>query len=842
MFRFGLWAIVLLTISACFVYSKPDAEKLLKGSTQGKSFYIAVPPNERGDLDKKALEIYVSSTKNTSVTLTKPDGTKLTKPVEAMKITTFSSTNNEISFNWEINDSEKINALKAIKLESPDSISVFFINSKDYSADGYMALPRSSWGNQYMHCGFYDNVENRFLFVYNRGGGFLFIADSNNTKCKVILRGVGKGSTMQGLKIGDTINVTLNQGEIYSVISNGKNHASFDLTGSELISDKPVGFISFHERTAIPSNENPDGKDHLSEFMPPIDTWGKEFMTIELKRRDRGDYFRVLAAYDNTEFVMQSYDKETDTLIMQKNVKLRKGEFWEYNNDAIKYNNPDNKNGIRGVARWKSNKPIFLMHYSYSASYDASLYLDPFMTMVVPTNQFVDTAIFQTPVGKAQFLYNWLNLIAVGDSTDKGFSLVKSVKLDGNSIYENDKNAFKRIPGTNYYWTTLKMNPGAHSLSASTRFGAYIYGFDDRNSYGWPAAMSVFQAGIDSSAPTINYIETCGKYDFTITEDLFGDVKDFPRQLDTGISFVMVSPETQNIIYTKDTLYKFSSQDKKSKLEFSLSVKDVSQNAFLKLIAEDFAGNRRSIELEFPSHPEFWYHSVYSQSEREFSTGSTYSMPIKIYNRADSAMKIRDITLFLHYPSDEMLFNSKCIFDSSNTRFNSKITSQELINGDSVTLRINCEIDDTLRSATIYPEFQLLLSHDSLVHFSGMSVVTSSSSICNFYHINASIRKDLCASELRNIKISNYKFEIKSISPNPANSSNIKVVYSIPFQSEIQMELYDVLGNRIALVNEKQHSAGENEITLDKFNLNASVYFIVLRMANMTTTQRFIVN
>lgn len=842
MFRFGLWASLLLVYSACFVYSKPEAEKLLKGSTQGKSFFIAVPPNERGTLDQKALEIYVSSTKNTSVTLTKPDGSKLTKPVEAMKITTFSSNKYELSYDWEIKDSEKINALKAILIESPDSISVFFVNVKEFSADGFMALPRSSWGNQYMHCGYYDNVESRFLFTYNRGGGFLFIADSNNTRCKVILRGVGNGATKQGLKIGDTINVTLNQGQVYSVISNGKNHASFDLTGSELISDKPVGFISFHERTAIPANDNPDGKDHLSEFMPPIDTWGKEFMTIELKRRNRGDYFRVLAAYDNTEFVMQSYDKETDSVLMQKKVNLNKGEFWEYNNSPIKYNNPDNINGIRGVAKWKSNKPVFLMHYSYSASYDASMYLDPFMTMVVPTNQFVDTAIFQTPIGKAQFKYNWLNLIAVGDSTDKSFSLVKSVKLDGISISEKDKNAFKRIPGTNYYWTTLEMEPGAHSLSASTRFGAYIYGFDDRNSYGWPAAMSVYQVGIDTSAPVINYKETCGKYDFTITENLFGDLKDFPRQLDTGIKYVYISSETQNINYLKDTLYIFSSKDKMSKLDFSLTVKDVSQNAFLKLIAEDFAGNKRIVELEFPSHPEYWYHSEYDQTYRQATTGSHYSMPIRVFNRADSAMKIKDITLYIHYPVDEMLFNNKCIFDSSNTKFNSKISSQEIINGDSVTLRINCRIDDTLRAATIYPEFQLLLSHDSLVHFSGMSVVTSNNTICNFYNINASIRKELCASALRNIRISNYKFEIKSINPNPSNSTNIKIIYSVPFQSETQLELYDVLGNRISIVNDQQHDAGEKEIVLDGYNLNSGVYFIVLRSGKMTTTERIIVN
>jgi len=41
--------------------------------------------------------------------------------------------------------------------------------------------------------------------------------------------------------------------------------------------------------------------DHIVEMIPPVDTWGKEFVTVPLAKRTVGDKFRVIAARDNTQ-------------------------------------------------------------------------------------------------------------------------------------------------------------------------------------------------------------------------------------------------------------------------------------------------------------------------------------------------------------------------------------------------------------------------------------------------------------------------------------------------------------------------------------------------------------
>ena len=87
---------------------------------------------------------------------------------------------------------------------------------------------------------------------------------------QILLVGCENGTT---IKIKSEI-ISLNEMETYLVHNQG------DLTGTRVISNKPISFISGHECAIVP-----DGVlycDHLLEQLPNTKLWGKHFLTAPL--------------------------------------------------------------------------------------------------------------------------------------------------------------------------------------------------------------------------------------------------------------------------------------------------------------------------------------------------------------------------------------------------------------------------------------------------------------------------------------------------------------------------------------------------------------------------------
>ncbi|MEJ2242848.1 MAG: T9SS type A sorting domain-containing protein, partial [Candidatus Bathyarchaeota archaeon] len=75
--------------------------------------------------------------------------------------------------------------------------------------------------------------------------------------------------------------------------------------------------------------------------------------------------------------------------------------------------------------------------------------------------------------------------------------------------------------------------------------------------------------------------------------------------------------------------------------------------------------------------------------------------------------------------------------------------------------------------------------------------------------------------------------------PNPFNPST-KIEYSIPQSSQIQIKVFDVLGNEIkTLINEEKPS-GAYELTWNAENLPSGVYFYQMRAGGFVQTRKMI--
>jgi len=525
-----------------------QAEKELKKAfttagknSMGRLFYLAFAENDQ-QTPPQALAIYVTSGYDTKVTMSN-DQTGLLKTfdVKAFKVTPITQPDIDYSLEIRAQESEQAFGHKTIKLTSPYPISVYAINSRRVSTDGYLAIPVSGWGKKYIHCGYYDFNE----FANNPwGAGFIVLAAEDRTRVSIRLRGIGQAyaSTFFGKKIGQSINVTMQSGDAYMVSGDKTTRGLFDLTGTEIIADKPIGVISFHQRTMIPATVVTSGRDHMLEMLPPVQAWGTTYPTIELDRKsDKGDYFRVVASERNTTVKITSYDKKSKQVIFSDTqVILRDGEFMEYYEVGLTH--PHNFSSLRGSTIFEADKPIFVMQYSYSANWDNNGRFDPMMMVVTPVEQFTTATIFQTPSnnsGDNEYTSNYFGLLAVGDAKDprKNQEMLSTIKLDGKSVTDIDPSFFgNNIPTTNLFWAFLEVEMGPHVLEGETPFGGYIYGFASFDSYGWPAATAYRVVGEQDIFPPVPIIEgECGEFTITATE-----LRNFPNwdtaQVETGVA------------------------------------------------------------------------------------------------------------------------------------------------------------------------------------------------------------------------------------------------------------------------------------------------------------------
>ncbi len=520
-------------------------------NSSGREFYVGFPYNDSKNQPGQNLAIYITSSVDTKATIFNAAlGINETKNVPAHEIVEFSSVKGGIGWDVEVYDLEKkVDA--GLRITSPDPIAVYCMNSKSVTSEGYLAIPTNYWGTEYIHNSFFDFDE-----VREWAGGFMILAKEDITTVTIRIRDganktAGFGTTAKGKKHGDVIQVLLNQGEVYMVQGTGTTRGIFDLSGSLIDSDKPIGLLSYHNRCMIPATVVNNGRDHLIEMPPPVTAWGTEYATVEYDRKsDKGDYFRVVAGEDNVTFNIDWYEKagggNNKKISSLGPIKLtQKGDWFEYNGSGA--TSPHSLESIRGVSRFKADGPIQVMQYSYSANYDGAAAYDPFMILVTAVEQYTKETTFQTPAnyGNNEYRENFFNIIAIGDNEDpvRHQELMNSITIDDQRVVDIQP-AFSgaRIPGTNLYWAFISsLKQGTHRLKGDTPFGGYIYGFANFDSYGWPAATAFGNLSeIDTLPPIVTFPPGCFEWLVKNVDDpeheRNGKEGDNPRQIDVGVS------------------------------------------------------------------------------------------------------------------------------------------------------------------------------------------------------------------------------------------------------------------------------------------------------------------
>ena len=350
-----------------------------------------------------------------------------------------STTNVTLPSTLQVRSNTERNKGIYIKAEGNKRIVVYGLNYEQFTSDAFVALPceRST----------VDQYEYYALTYYADCCGpstILMVACEDNTTITT-----------------PTTTVTLNRQQTYLI------RESRDLSGTRVVSTKPISFFSGHECTNIPAGVT--ACDILTEQVPPTNTWGSFFLGASFLGKSSGALYRVLTARNSTTVIVNCTTMARPTTYTLSTA----GSWQEFQALA---------NSFCSI---ESNNPVLVMEYTQG--FDLDNIGDPLMTMIPPVEQYSNNYVFNV---LPEFSTNYITIYVAPE-----FFQPQRIFVDNSSLLTASWTAVYCSTGTLCgYITRQNLTAGEHRLyhtDADARVGVSAYGFNRFNSYGYAGGLQL---------------------------------------------------------------------------------------------------------------------------------------------------------------------------------------------------------------------------------------------------------------------------------------------------------------------------------------------------------------
>ena len=353
---------------------------------------------------------------------------------------------------------------KGIYLKT-NSTNVVVIGKNDASdsSDTFLALSTVKVSSTYYSVSIYYIYYGISVSSGNGNNVVLIVGTEDNTMMDLTV------TQNVNVKINDTVS-SLTSGSQYSFIVNRLQtvhiRSYYDLTGTRIITDKPVSVFSGHECGYVLSFSY-SYCDHLIEQIPPTTYWSKTYYIAPLQGRSAYT-IRVLAAHNTTEVFM-------DCNNVTNSYTINAG-----NNFTVTH---------QYYCAIHSNKEILVAQYSPGSSYDGRTG-DPMM-MLVPATVHYSNEINLSTISSG---YNdYINIIVLKEYYQPSmmYWIRGGVKRSLQSQSWNTI-TFKQV--TEAYYTQLSVSNGPVTITHTTTnalMSAVVYGFASRKAYGHSGGLSI---------------------------------------------------------------------------------------------------------------------------------------------------------------------------------------------------------------------------------------------------------------------------------------------------------------------------------------------------------------
>jgi len=373
--------------------------------------------------------------------------------------------------------SVKLNFIGAIEVASPsdqdkgiylttssDKVTVIGQSVHTYSSDSFFALPITVLDNiPYVYYGI--SVPRTTVHSYLDYSSVLIVGTENNTVMTLRVTqsvNISVGTTTTNLIPGIDYSFVINRFQTIYVRSLD------DLTGTKIITDRPVSVFSGHQCGNVPRHVG--YCSYLVEQIPPTIVWGKVFYTAPLA--DRILYtIKILAAYNST------------------NVNI-------YCHNAMEFHTINEGKFINIVLSTReycgiySNKKVLVVQFSHGSDEDNG-YGDPMMTLVPSTNQYLNEFDFSTI--QASFYTHHVNIIV----TAKYYQPNMTYLITGRITRSLDTQQWVPIQVNNTieaYATQVNIPWGVSKIfhtNAAAQMMTIVYGFTTDKGYGHTGGVQI---------------------------------------------------------------------------------------------------------------------------------------------------------------------------------------------------------------------------------------------------------------------------------------------------------------------------------------------------------------
>ena len=260
-----------------------------------------------------------------------------------------------------------------------NNVTVIGQNLDERTGDSFLALPIVELDDVYVYYGV--SVPIAAFDSSTLNSSILIVGAENHTMINLTV------TQSVDIAVGDTV-TNLIPGWEYSFVINRLQTVYIgsvqDLSGTKIVTDRPVSVFSGHECGNVPPNVS--YCSFLAEQIPPTALWGKEFYFVPLAGK-RSYTVKILAAYNYT--IVDIYCNNT----MESHTIGQAGEF---------------VNKILQVYQYcavYSNREVLVVQLSHGGTEDND-YGDPMMTLVPATNQYLNKFDFSTIRNPLESGYN----------------------------------------------------------------------------------------------------------------------------------------------------------------------------------------------------------------------------------------------------------------------------------------------------------------------------------------------------------------------------------------------------------------------------------------------------
>ena len=352
---------------------------------------------------------------------------------------------------------------------STDEGNELFLNvylTSDFTTASYLALPyQEILADQYEYYALSTVSSDK-----TKHSGFLLVGLRDNTSICIYpsiplnITEDTQNETSNNLEVlpGQSHTVILHRRQTLYI---GKDGGA-DVTGTRIVSDKPLTVISGHEAGSVPN----DGTlEPMAQQIPPTQLWGQRFMIVPLLGHTLGQIIKVLSSADNTEVSYNCYKFSNRTFLAAGDVHELFVPFDDY-------------------CYIEANSSVLVGQLPYSPKGNSDG--DTTMILVASVDQYSNNFTFWTlnkTNGNAKITH-YINIIVPMQYYSNGTDVI----YDDSTIESEWKPILNIRNETVGYGYRAEVSEGQHQVSHTDpagRLSIMVYGFTTGHAYGYTTGI-----------------------------------------------------------------------------------------------------------------------------------------------------------------------------------------------------------------------------------------------------------------------------------------------------------------------------------------------------------------